>query len=135
MWQKMKKRILKKFGHVALRPTILIEKCCLRDTIKFLKRACTKDPFESAIWSSGLNWFALGPSIHYVRKRSGWVQKMTVFAYVHYCIYADIVGGWVRKGPKMCWRYIWMVSLLLNDVGYDKAFRESILHVASKLDF
>ena len=29
----MKKRILKKFGHVALRPTIQIEKCCLRDSV------------------------------------------------------------------------------------------------------
>ena len=36
---------------------------------------------------------------------------MSVFAVVLYCIYADIVGGWVRKGPKMCCRNIWMVPL------------------------
>ena len=24
-------------------------------------------------------------------------------------IYADIVGGWVRKSPKLCWRNLWMV--------------------------
>ena len=38
----------------------------------------------------------------------GWVQNMSVFAVVNYCIYAD---GWVRKGPKMCFRNIWMVPL------------------------
>ena len=39
----------------------------------------------------------------------GWVQKMAIFADVQYCIYADIVGGWVRKSPKMCWRNIRIV--------------------------
>ena len=54
-----------------------------------------------------------GPSIYYVSKGlGGWVQKMAVFADDQFCIYADftpLVGGWVRKGPKMCWRTIWMV--------------------------
>ena len=26
----------------------------------------------------------------------GWVQKMTIFANVQYCIYADIVGGFEK---------------------------------------
>ena len=31
---------------------------------------------------------------------SGWVQKMAIFA-DQYCIYADIVSGWVCKRPQM----------------------------------
>ena len=31
-----------------------------------------------------------------------WVQKIAIFADVHYCIYADILGGWVRKRTKIC---------------------------------
>ena len=31
-----------------------------------------------------------------------WGQKMAIFADVQYCICADIVGGWVRKSPKIC---------------------------------
>ena len=34
---------------------------------------------------------------------------MVVFADVQYCIYADIVGGWVQKSPRMSGRNIWMV--------------------------
>ena len=47
-----------------------------------------------------------GPSLYYVSKRTGWVGlenhflKMTSFADVHYCIYADKVGEWVQKGQK-----------------------------------
>jgi hypothetical protein len=39
------------------------------------------------------------PSLYYVSKRTGWVgrwvQKKVIFADVQYCIYADIMGGWV----------------------------------------
>ena len=35
-----------------------------------------------------------------VSQRTGWVRKMAIFADVQYCIYADIVGGWVRKSSK-----------------------------------
>ena len=34
---------------------------------------------------------------------------MATFDDVQCCVYADIVGGWVRKGPKMCWRNIRIV--------------------------
>ena len=30
-----------------------------------------------------------------------------MFSNVFTC--ADIMGGWVRKGPKICWRNIWIV--------------------------
>ena len=34
---------------------------------------------------------------------AGWVSsKKVVFTDVQYCIYADILDKWVRKGPKMC---------------------------------
>ena len=32
----------------------------------------------------------------------GWGQKMAIFADVQHCIYADIVGEWVRKSSKTC---------------------------------
>ena len=32
----------------------------------------------------------------------GWVHKIAIFADIQYCIYADIVVGWVQKSPKMC---------------------------------
>ena len=40
--------------------------------------------------------------LYYVCKRTGWVgrSKMEVLADGHYCIYAEIVGGWVRKGSQ-----------------------------------
>ena len=31
------------------------------------------------------------------------------FAKIPYCIYVEILGGWVRKSPKLYWRNIWMV--------------------------
>jgi hypothetical protein len=34
-------------------------------------------------------------------KRTGWIQKMAIFADVQYCIYADIVGGWVGGSEKV----------------------------------
>ena len=47
---------------------------------------------------SDLEWTRDRPYITSVL--GGWVQKMPFFADVQYCIYADIVGGWVRKGQK-----------------------------------
>ena len=35
---------------------------------------------------------------------------MASFADVQYCIYAEIVGGLVRKIPELYGRNIWMVS-------------------------
>ena len=29
------------------------------------------------------------------------VRKMAIFAYVQYCIYADIVSGWVDRSEKV----------------------------------
>jgi hypothetical protein len=49
----------------------------------------------------------MGPSLHYVSKGTGWVgsekwQLLLTFS----TIYADVeysrVGGWVRKGTKIC---------------------------------
>ena len=37
------------------------------------------------------------------------VQKKANFADVQYCIYADIVNGWVQKSTNMCWHNIWTV--------------------------
>ena len=31
----------------------------------------------------------------------GWVQKKVIFAGIQYCIYADMVSGWVWKSAKM----------------------------------
>ena len=47
----------------------------------------------------------MGSSLYYVSKRTGsvgWVKKMTIFADVQYCIYADKVGGWGPKRSKIC---------------------------------
>ena len=104
---------------------------------KVLKTSMHKGP----IWECNLKFrfklICFG-TIHTLRQEKDWVSSKNgsfcfnvhyCFAYVHYCIYADIVRG-SAKGPKMCWRNIWMVPLLLND----EAFRESILHFASKLE-
>ena len=46
---------------------------------------------EHNYWGKFIN---KGPSIFYVSKRTGFeYPKMTVFADVQYCIYADNVGG------------------------------------------
>ena len=38
------------------------------------------------------------PSIYYVSKRTRWgVPKIDIYADVQCCIYADNVGGWIRK--------------------------------------
>ena len=41
---------------------------------------------------------------------------MAIFADVQYCIYADIVGGWVRKSKKICWHNIGMVQYQIDTV-------------------
>ena len=41
----------------------------------------------------------------------GWGQRMAILADVHYYIYADIVGGWIRNSPKMCRNNIGKVPL------------------------
>ena len=49
-----------------------------------------------------------GPSLCYVSKWTGWVgSERWQFLLTFSSIYADV--GWVRKGPKMCWRNIGMV--------------------------
>ena len=37
------------------------------------------------------------PSLYYVSKRTGWVEfkKIVIISDIYYCIYADILGGWV----------------------------------------
>ena len=50
----------------------------------------------------------------------GWVRKMAIFANVQYFMYADIVGGWVGKSPKICWRNIGMVQRLNSQLQYPK---------------
>ena len=44
------------------------------------------------------------PYITSALRMGGWGWKMAIFADVHSCIYTDIVSGWVRKCPKICWR-------------------------------
>ena len=40
--------------------------------------------------------------LYYFSKMTGWVgSENGLFDDVHYCIYADIVGGWVRKSLKI----------------------------------
>ena len=48
------------------------------------------------------------PYIMSAKGLGGWGRKMAIFADVQYCIYADIVGGWVKKNPKICRRNIGM---------------------------
>ena len=48
------------------------------------------------------------PYITSAKGLGGWGQKMSIFADVQYCIYANIVGG-SEKSPKICWRNIGMI--------------------------
>ena len=51
-------------------------------------------------------------TIPILRQQKDWVgglSKVAIFADIQYCIYADLVCGWVRKGLKLYWRNIWMV--------------------------
>ena len=57
------------------------------------------------------------PYIMLAKGPVGWVQRIVVFADVHYCIYADIVFGRLRKGQKMCWRIIFMVPFGISITG------------------
>ena len=45
---------------------------------------------------------------------------MAIFANVQYFMYADIVGGWVEKSPKICWHNIGMVQRLNSQLQYPK---------------
>ena len=42
------------------------------------------------------------PYITSAKGPGGWVKKMALFADVQYCIYADKVGMWGPKMPKIC---------------------------------
>ena len=76
---------------------------------------CIGDAFRGATWVALHNgggcgwWVGDHPYITSAYKLGGWVQKMSIFADVQYCIYADLECGWVRKGLKLYWRNIWMV--------------------------
>ena len=64
------------------------------------------------------------PSFYYFSKMNGWVGLEKVhICYVQYCIYANIVGGWVRKSPNICWRNIRMVPVVNSD---DSQFKDDI---------
>jgi hypothetical protein len=44
-----------------------------------------------------------GTTLYYVSKRTGWVGlENGHLADVQYCVYADKVGGWGPKSPKIC---------------------------------
>lgn len=48
------------------------------------------------------SWQIILGSIHTLRKqRAGWVGQENGRFLLMY--------GWIRKGPKLCWRNIWMV--------------------------
>ena len=49
------------------------------------------------------------PYITSAKGLGGWVIQMSIFADVQYCIYADLVCGWVRKSLKFYWHNIWTV--------------------------
>ena len=46
---------------------------------------------------------------------------MASFADIQYCIYADKVGGWGPKRPKICSRNIGMVPSVTSDVDLEGA--------------
>ena len=61
-----------------------------------------------------------GPSIYYVSKGTGWVQKMELLADIRYCIHAYIVGGsekvqnfadviygWSPSKTQVCQWHLW----------------------------
>ena len=49
------------------------------------------------------------PYITLAKGLGGWSQNITIFADFQDRINASIVGQWVRKTPKICWRNIGMV--------------------------
>ena len=55
-------------------------------------------------------FFSCLGTIHILRQqKTGWAGSVNGRFLLTFCtVFAD-VGGWVRKGPKMCWRNIWMV--------------------------
>ena len=52
----------------------------------------------------GVTSFPRG-TIPILRQQKDWVggvKKWPVFVDIQYCVYADIVDGWVRKSSKIC---------------------------------
>ena len=66
---------------------------------KIVSDAWQKCPF---VW-----WNSRRPSLHYVSKRTGWlggwVFSKCQFLLVQNYVYANIVGGWFWKSPKIFW--------------------------------
>ena len=58
--------------------------------------------FGQALIHSFIRALRNHPYIMSVKRLSEWVYKMTSFADVQYFIYADIVGGWIKKSTKLC---------------------------------
>ena len=64
-------------------------------------------------YSLCVTYFGFG-TIPILRQQMNWVggvRKVSFFADVHYYLFWRRVVGWVRKGPKMRWRNIGMVSM------------------------
>ena len=60
--------------------------------------------------------FAWGSSIYYVNKKTGWVGlENGQFCSFSICKVFIILGGWVTKSPKLCWRNIWMVPCVISN--------------------
>jgi hypothetical protein len=85
----------------------------MHEANKYLNRALRDHPY---ITSAKTGW---------------WVQKMTIFADVQYCIYAYIAGGLVRKRPQMSWRNIGMVPNLKFERWHSSLHRCSTVAVPS----
>ena len=66
--------------------------------------SCWKQPRFGRIFIIGDH-----PYITSAHGLGGWGQKMAIFADVQYNLCWRIVGGWVKKSPKMCWCNIRMV--------------------------
>ena len=61
-------------------------------------------PYGACLDLLGVTSFPRG-TIPILRQQKDWVggvKKWPVFVDILYCVYADIVDGWVRKSPKIC---------------------------------
>ena len=67
---------------------------------------CIGDAFRGATWVALHNgggcgwWVGDHPYITSAYELGGWVQKISIFADVQYCIYADVVSLWAKKIQK-----------------------------------
>ena len=54
-------------------------------------------------------------TIPILRQQKDWIGgvKNGHFSDVQYCIYTDLVGGLIRKSPKICWRNVGMVPYVI----------------------